>query len=103
MEARRIIEPQLVDCIRPPTGPLDAAFICPLTIDEAVYFAQKLMPRLVSAGRITVLTRQEDGQESLLDGIVVDVMTQQFFEIGFELVKSVPASDSLQAVCFTQD
>jgi hypothetical protein len=55
LEARREIERLLVGTVRPPTGSIDKAFIAPLTVDEAVHFARKLLTRLVSDGLIAVV------------------------------------------------
>lgn len=55
IEARRAIERHLSGTTRPPRGPLDAAFICPKTPDEATYFAEKVRPRLEAAATIWVV------------------------------------------------
>ena len=53
--ARRATEIHLAGTARPPTGPIDLAFIAPESIDEAVYFAQKISPRLVQDAVIWVV------------------------------------------------
>ena len=40
---------------RPPTGSLDGAIITPQAIDEAEYFAQKVLPRLIDGGAIWIV------------------------------------------------
>lgn len=52
---KAILESRLPATHRPPTGPLDVAYIVPRSIDEAVYFADKVSTRLVSGGEIWVI------------------------------------------------
>ena len=53
--SRREIEEHLTGTARPPTGPIDLAFISPESIDEAAYFAKKITPRLVEGAVIWVV------------------------------------------------
>jgi hypothetical protein len=41
--------------IRPPTGPLDAAFITPRSVDEALHFARKLRARMAPTGALWII------------------------------------------------
>jgi len=52
--ARRETEKHLAGPKRPPSGPIDVAFIAPQTIEEALYFANKLRSRLTPGGAIWV-------------------------------------------------
>lgn len=52
---KAILESMLPGTHRPPTGPLDVAYIVPRSIDEAVYFAGKVSTRLVRGGEIWVI------------------------------------------------
>ncbi len=64
LKARRRIEKLLPATGRRPTGAVDAAFIAPETVGEAVYFAGKLRNRLRPAGQIWVVcaSRESQGQ-----------------------------------------
>ncbi len=53
---KRAVEASVVGSERPPTGAVDAAFVVPLTVDEALYFAGKIGPRLASGGRIWLVS-----------------------------------------------
>ena len=53
---KRALEASLVGAGRPPTGAVEAAFMVPLTVDEALYFAGKIGPRLASGGRIWLVS-----------------------------------------------
>ena len=55
--ARRFIEEQLaqLNVGRPADGPIDVAIVAPRTIDEAVYFAGKILDRLDPSGVVWVV------------------------------------------------
>lgn len=55
LDARREVEDRLVGVVRPATGPIDLAFVTPLTVDEALYFASKLRPRLAPSGAVWIV------------------------------------------------
>jgi len=50
LAAKRVVEPLLSDTTRPPTGPVDIAFIAPESADEAAYFLDKIDARLEKDG-----------------------------------------------------
>lgn len=54
-EGRRLVDQRLADAARPPTGHLDAGFVVPKSIEEAVYFATKLSARLTADGSLWVI------------------------------------------------
>ena len=70
IEAKRAIEPYLLPTTRPATGPIDVAFITPETPEEAVYFTDKIAPRLVQNAMIWVIDSidplQHDTHQTLL-------------------------------------
>ncbi|GIK17521.1 MAG: hypothetical protein BroJett003_24850 [Planctomycetota bacterium] len=56
--ARRVkaaVEAALVGGERPIEGPVDLAVLTPETLDEAMYFAQKVAPRLTPSGVLIVI------------------------------------------------
>lgn len=63
------LEPLLASCQRPPTGVLDAALIAPRSSDEAVYFAAKLQPRLVSGGLIWIVFAEPPEPADVVAGL----------------------------------
>lgn len=74
LHARREIEKHLAGTIRPPTGPIDAAFIAPQSIDEAAYFGCKLRARLARDGVVWVVCAspaqpQETGRDTAKAGV----------------------------------
>ncbi len=78
---RRIVEQAVKGTIRPPTGSIDLAVICPVSLDEALYFAKKLQPRLVPSASCRVVTRKE----SPAGGLLADVMNNEGPHIGFRI------------------
>ena len=53
--ARAEIEKHLAGTVRPATGGIDYGFLTPLSVDEAVYFARKLVRRLSTGGCLWVV------------------------------------------------
>lgn len=60
--ARKFVERSLasVETVRPPEGPLDAAFITPQQADEAAYFLHKVTPRLNPSGVVVFVWSRAD-------------------------------------------
>jgi hypothetical protein len=58
--ARRAVESCLPPVQRPPTGPLDAAFITPASLDEALYFAGKVAERMRPTGSVWIVVGAVD-------------------------------------------
>jgi hypothetical protein len=52
---RALLKPVLSGTIHPADGPVEAAFLLPVTIDEAGYFARKLSSRVIADGHVWVL------------------------------------------------
>jgi len=103
LAAKQEIEKHLEGTERPPTGPLDAALIAPLTTDEALYFAGKLRPRLERGAVVWIVhptPRTEGGQAftARLDELVVGMFERGLAEIG-----RAPLTDQLSTVGFRAD
>jgi len=80
---RGLIERRLVGVRRPPTGPLDAAFITPLCVEEAVHFAGKLRKRLVESGILTVFHAVSTGTDGRRTSIAPDELNKAMRRVGF--------------------
>lgn len=52
---KRALVSVLTDTVSPPTGKLDAALVAADSIDEAVYFARKVWPRLEADGALCLI------------------------------------------------
>jgi hypothetical protein len=59
--ARRELELLLTGTPRPPAGPIEAAFVAAQTLEEAEYFTDKLLPRLVPSGVIWIVWSAQRG------------------------------------------
>lgn len=96
--AKRIVVAALIHAVRPPEGPIDAAFLAPLTVDECVYFAAKIRPRLVRGGGIWVVYAQGDySHQGEFQGSLPELETA-FSGLGFcKCNKTSLANDYLSA------
>ena len=52
---KRFVHAHLSDTVRPPTGPIDVAFIAAVSVGEAIHFAGKLHPRLRPTGVVWII------------------------------------------------
>jgi len=62
-KARFALENRLRGAVRPLVGELEAAFLTPESMDEAVYFAQKLRPRLAPSGILWIAHQAVAGKD----------------------------------------
>lgn len=69
---RMLLEPLVAHCQRPPTGVLDEALIAPRSADEAVYFAGKLLARLVSGGLMWIVFAEPPEPADVVAGLTRD-------------------------------
>ncbi len=78
VEARYKLGRILSATVRPARGPLDALVLTPLTPDEAHYFAEKHLPRLVEGGLICIAyptdavaspLASDDGRTAVAEGL----------------------------------
>ena len=81
--AKRVIHTLLVGMVRPPTGLIDAGFITPSSVDEALYFAEKLRPRLRLGGVVWITyPPARSPRHAEFDGTEQDLVTA-LLELGF--------------------
>jgi hypothetical protein len=95
VSVRRAINRWLTGTIRPPTGPLDLAILCPETADEACYFAEKLRPRLTDSASVWIA--REPG-----DAAATEFFTIRLRETLAPSGWSIAAPETLQNVCLTR-
>ncbi len=86
-EAKAALEPFLNGVQRPPEGPLDIAFIAPLSVDEGLYFAGKLALRLTPAAAVWIVyprsqTPQAAAYSGTLDDLVLGMFQRGYVEQG---------------------
>ena len=100
LEARRALEKHLVAATRPPVGPLQAAFVTPASVEEAVYFASKLRDRLLDAAALWVVYLcggQNDGGGEEIDA---DILADRMEDAGFHRAGTSALGDGLTVVHF---
>lgn len=86
-DARREIEQYLSETTRPPTGPLDAAFITPNTSEEAAYFAAKLKPRLTPDACVWVVVPGTDNSAKESATELMSELVSQVTQTGLTLTR----------------
>lgn len=71
-EARRLVEAAMSGAPRPREGKIDIAVITPEDADEAIYFATKILPRIVERGAIWIarMNALEAGSASLRNDLL---------------------------------
>jgi hypothetical protein len=99
-ERKREVERHLRGTHRPPTGPVDLAFITPQSADEAAYFAAKVQPRLSPGGAIwTVYPSDTSPDRGAFDVSMADLVhamaNRNLVDHG-----TVHVSDNSTSTCF---
>jgi hypothetical protein len=100
LAAKLEIERRLVATVRPPTGPLDAGFVAPISTDEAVYFAEKLRSRLVPTGVIWIAYADPTSTRNPAMGVELDDLTRQLVALGFSAGGRSRLGDQHTAISF---
>lgn len=101
VDAKREIERHLAGLDRPPTGAIDLAFIAPLTVDEAVHFAGKLVDRLSPNAVIWALLWQQAAQDhASATHLDVGELIGTLRELSYVPVATVEVSPEFQSVSF---
>lgn len=101
--ARREVELIVGDSARPPTGPLDQAFLTPLSNDEALHFARKLAARVVAGGSLWIVTpKRGSAREAEFIGSR-DELVVGLFELGFVEAGAAAVSDDYTSTRFQPD
>lgn len=94
-DAKRKVEKHLTSTVRPAIGPIDLGFIVPRSVDEAVYFAGKLLSQLVPGGAIWVIHSQTIRKRETKLTLAPEALTEALDQIGFLESGSVSVSDEL--------
>ena len=92
-DARREIEHYLSETTRPPTGLLDAAFITPVTSEEAAYFAAKLKPRLTPDACLWVVVPGTNNSATQSAADPLSELVSQVTQTGLTLVRKASLPD----------
>lgn len=103
LEARRAAESLLVNVTHPPEGPIDRGFITPQTVDEAVYFAVKLRPRLIPGGVVWVVVPQRFGAAGKGFSGTRDELQMAMFERGFLDRRGAIIDETFRSIGFMVD
>jgi len=97
-DSKRRLHLLLVDHPRPPLGPINAGFVTPESVDEAIHFAQKLSKRLGPGKRLWILIprrHQTDESATWRD------LDHRMFDQGFTRIASVDIDELYQTIGYT--
>lgn|GEM_PF-2125755 len=100
IENRRALERWLADCSRPPTGKIDAAFVAPLSLDEGLYFAHKVKPRLLPNGKLWLVLDEISNAPDRSPTLTMDKIRDGLTRGGFSFAGLVPIGDRLVSLGF---
>ncbi len=98
VDSKRRLHLLLIDQPRSPIGPIEAGFITPASVDEAIHFAQKLSSRLGPGKRLWILipcNHQTDKSATWRD------LDNRMFEQGFTKIASVDVDELYQTIGYT--
>ena len=101
--AKRALEPFLHQTVRPPSGPIDAAFIAPLSNDEAIYFARKIERRLATDGAIWVVAHATTQATAVEIGMEFDALASSLNATEHGAVRSIQLDALHRAVRFQRN
>ena len=102
LSAKRLLEPLLVETTRPPTGPVDIAFIAPESADEAAYFLGKIEARLDQTGAVWIILPPNAVANDLSEPAVDASMARQSGEITSTAAEPVALPDGFMAHRFAR-
>ncbi len=105
LEAKKLATTICVGITKPPTGPLDAAIITPITSEEAAYFATKLQSRLISGGNIWIIVAENtdhnaQASQTTLESLTDDCAREALKTTGLQFVGCVPLNSDFKALAF---
>ncbi|MCH8966265.1 MAG: hypothetical protein IID43_01175 [Planctomycetes bacterium] len=100
VDARRAIEAHLSGAIRPPTGPIELGLIAPLSIDEALYFADKLRSRLAPKGRVWIVYADRPSPHHAQGVVDSSTLGTRMLEQGYADIGSLKLDDTLRTSGF---
>ncbi len=100
-DSRREIEHYLSEATRPPTGTLDAAFITPVTSEEAAYFAAKLKPRLTPNASVWVVVPRTDSSARESASDPMSELVSQVTGAGFTLAREMSFRAGFRGIVFS--
>ncbi len=103
VDARRVIEAHLAGTIRPPTDPIELGLIAPLSIDEALYFADKLRSRLVPKGRVWIAYADASSPHQIQGAIDPHTLRTRMLEQGHAEIGVLKLDDTLRTSGFEPD
>ena len=100
VDAGRAIEVHLSGAIRPPTGTIELGLIAPLSIDEALYFADKLRSRLAPKGGVWIVYADAPSPHQVRGAVDSVTLGARMLEQGYAKIGSLKLDDTLRTSGF---
>lgn len=97
IQAKRMIEPYLSFATKPPAGEIDIAFITPETLEEAVYFAEKIQSRLTPTATIWIILSNKSHPDLTAESLITTLQPT-----GYTPKKNVLMIEQFLAAGYTQ-
>lgn len=97
IQAKQIIEPYLIFATKPPAGEIDIAFITPETLEEALYFAEKIQSRLTPTATIWIILPNNSYPD-----LTVESLIKKLQPMGYTPKKQVSLIERFLAAGYTQ-
>jgi len=101
--AKRLLPALLTDVLRPRHGLIDVGFLAPASVDEAAYFAGKIVPRLKAPATIWIIYPRADSKHAKgFDG-TSDTLSTAMAKLGLAPRKTVEVDDDFVSLLFQAD
>lgn len=101
LEGKRIAHRRSSAAQRPATGPIDLAVITPRSVDEAVYFADKLRDRLAPGAAIWILRRERSAESEHATGETLRSLSAALTKLGLMETGVSSIEEEYEIVRFT--
>jgi hypothetical protein len=98
--AKRVLLARLTGATRPRHGMIDLGFLAPASVDEAIYFAGKILPRLKPPATIWIIHPVAgSGHSAGFDG-TFEALCEALAELGLFLGKTVQVHEGFRSAMF---
>jgi len=97
--AKRRLLALLSGVTRPRLGPIDLGFLAPASVDEAVYFVRKILPRLTPPARVWVVYATGDAPDSGA-GVTRDRLAAAMIQLALCEGDTVPIGEEYMSSLF---
>ena len=98
--AKRLLLALLTDVTRPRHGLIDVGFLAPASVDEAAYFAGKIIPRLKHPANIWIIYPAADSKHATAFDGTSETLCTAMGDLGLALSKTVKVDENFLSSLF---